>query len=139
MTDLEAVRAANESFYSALEGLDLDGMSRVWLHEDGVFCIHPAGDLLQGWPTVRESWERIFANGGWMRVTPTRAEIRFDGDLAVVVCYENITRTLEGDVRVALAVATNVYKRTTEGWRMVHHHASPAPVHVTQAFSGTVQ
>ena len=26
-----------------------------------------------------------------------------------------------------------------EGWRMINHHASPAPVQVTQPFSGTVQ
>jgi uncharacterized protein (TIGR02246 family) len=139
VTDLEAVRALNESFYAALEGLDLEGMTRVWQHGDGVQCIHPGGDLLQGWPTIRTSWERIFAGGGWMRVTPTRADIRLDGDLGVVVCYENITRKVEADVRVSLAVATNIYRKTAEGWRMIHHHASPAPVNVTQPFSGTVQ
>jgi uncharacterized protein (TIGR02246 family) len=139
VTDVEAVRTANESFYAALEGLDLEGMSVVWQHDDDVHCIHPGGDLLQGWPAIRASWERIFAGGGWMRVTPTRVEIRCGGDLAVVVCYENITRTLEGDVRVSVAVGTNIYKKTASGWRMIHHHASPAPVNVTQPFSGTVQ
>jgi hypothetical protein len=40
---------------------------------------------------------------------------------------------------VAVAQATNLFLRTSQGWRMIHHHASPAPVHVTQPFSGTVQ
>jgi hypothetical protein len=42
-------------------------------------------------------------------------------------------------VGVAVAQATNLFIRTGEGWRMFHHHSSPAPVHVTQPFSGTVQ
>jgi hypothetical protein len=32
-----------------------------------------------------------------------------------------------------------VFLRTAEGWRLIHHHASSAPVHVTQPFSGIVQ
>ena len=139
MTDREAVRALNESFYAALEGHDLAGMSGVWLHEDWVHCVHPGGDVLRGWPAVRTSWEQIFGQGGWMRVTPTSVEIRIEGDLAIVVCSENITAEHESEVRVAVALATNLYRRTPAGWRMIHHHASPAPVKVTQRFSGTVQ
>lgn len=139
MTDFDSVRAVNESFYAALEGHDLVGMSGVWLHEDWIHCVHPGGEALRGWPTVRSSWEQIFVRAGWMRVTPTSVEIRIDGDLAIVVCCENITAQQESEVRVAVALATNLYRRTPGGWRMVHHHASPAPVNVTQAFSGTIQ
>jgi ketosteroid isomerase-like protein len=41
--------------------------------------------------------------------------------------HENFT--LEGDARSQVPmVATNVYLRTAVGWRMIVHHASPAPV-----------
>jgi uncharacterized protein (TIGR02246 family) len=139
VTDEGAVRAANESFYAALETLDLARMSAVWLNDESVRCIHPGSDVILGWTAVRASWERIFSNSGWMRVTPTSVEIRRAGDVAVVFCAENITAKQDGDVRVAVALATNVYQKTAEGWRMIHHHASPAPVNVTQPFSGTVQ
>jgi hypothetical protein len=38
------------------------------------------------------------------------------------------------------AQATNIYRLTdTSGWRMMHHHSSTTPMHVTQAFDGGVQ
>ena len=44
-----------------------------------------------------------------------------------------------GNHGVAVAHATNVFRRTDDGWRMILHHASPAPVTVTQPCSGMVQ
>ena len=114
-------------------------MERLWLHEAWVRCIHPGWDVLVGWETVRQSWEQIFASTSWIRVTPTSVDVQVLGDVGIVACAENITATSDGDVGVAVAQATNLFLRTPEGWRMFHHHASPAPVHVTQPFSGTVQ
>jgi uncharacterized protein (TIGR02246 family) len=139
MTDTAAVRAANEEFYRALEELDLPGMTGLWLHEEWVHCVHPGSDLVRGWTAVRASWEQIFARTDWLRVAPTSVDVRLAGEMAIVVCSENITSKHENDVRVAVAVATNIYQKTGGAWRMIHHHASPAPVSVTQPFSGTVQ
>jgi len=139
MSEVEELRAVNERFYKALEELDLEQMGRLWLHEPWVRCIHPGWDVLVGWERVRESLEQIFASTGWMRVTPTECNIHVFGDVGMVACAENITASRDSDVGVAVAQATNLFRRTPEGWRMFHHHASPAPVHVTQPFSGTIQ
>jgi ketosteroid isomerase-like protein len=139
MSEVEELRAMNERFYRALEELDLEEMERLWLHEPWVRCIHPGWDVLVGWPRVRESLEQIFAGTGWMRVTPTDCDIHVFGDVGMVACAENITASRDSDVGVAVAQATNLFRRTPEGWRMFHHHASPAPVRVTQPFSGTIQ
>jgi hypothetical protein len=40
--------------------------------------------------------------------------------------YEHITIAGESRSRVPM-IATNIYLRTERGWRMVAHHASPAP------------
>ena len=139
MSEVEELRAVNERFYKALEELDLEQMQRLWLHEPWVRCIHPGWDVLVGWEQVRESLEQIFASTGWMRVTPTECNIHVFGDVGMVACAENITASRDSDVGVAVAQATNLFRRTPEGWRMFHHHASPAPVRVTQPFSGTIQ
>ena len=139
MGEIQDLREVNDRFYRALEELDLEAMERIWLHEPWVRCIHPGWDVLVGWERVRESLEQIFASTGWMRVTPTECDVHVFGDVGMVACAENITASRDSDVGVAVAQATNLFRRTPEGWRMFHHHASPAPVHVTQPFSGTIQ
>ena len=47
--------------------------------------------------------------------------------LAVHSVHENFTLQDEARSQVPV-VATNVYLRTAAGWRMIVHHASPAPV-----------
>jgi uncharacterized protein (TIGR02246 family) len=135
----EVVRQVNDFFYRALDTLDIELMDRVWIHAGPVHYVHSGGDGLQGWGAVRRSWEKIFANTSWMRVTPTAIRVDILGDLAVVTCTENITAQNADDVGLAVAQATNLFRKTDEGWRLFHHHASPAPVHVTHPFSGTVQ
>ena len=130
---------ANDRFYRALESLDLAAMEQVWLHDDDVRCIHPGSEALVGWTSVRKAWEQIFANTRWMRVQPTDVRLQVIGKVGLVACAENITATQDDDVGVAVAQATNVFRYTEQGWRMILHHASPAPVTVTQPFSGTVQ
>ena len=139
MEDSDTLRATNDRFYRALDALDLSAMDELWLHEPWVRCVHPGWDVLVGWELVRQSWQQIFESTNWMRVTATGVEVIAFGDVGLVSCSENITAKSEGDVGLAVARATNIYLRQGEGWRIFHHHASPAPVQVTQPFSGTVQ
>jgi hypothetical protein len=137
--DRETVRRLNERFYHALESLDLEAMEEVWAHEHGVACVHPGWNILVGWEAVRRSFEQIFADTTWMRVTATATRIDIIGDIALVSCAENITGKSGEDVNLAVAQATNIFHRTAAGFKMIHHHASPAPVEVTHPFSGIVQ
>src|SRR5262245_14644377 len=93
----EALREINSAFYRAVEELDVDAMDRVWLHEGWVRCIHPGWDLLVGWDLVRKSWEQIFSETRWIRVTPTSVDVRLLGGIGLVGCAENITATSDGD------------------------------------------
>ena len=137
--ETEAVHEANRRFYRALETLDLQAMDDLWLHAPFSHCVHPGWEALVGWDAIRASWERIFASTGWLRVTPTALRVEVRGEVAIVTGTENITAKSHEDVGLAVAAATNLFLRTPTGWRLFHHHASPAPVQVTHPFSGTIQ
>jgi len=132
----DGLQQANEAFYAAIDALDLEAMDRVWLHEDWVRCIHPGWEAIVGWPLVRRSWERIFGNTAWMRVAITEVETRELGELGLVTCAENISVGSRGDIGLASAQATNLYRRTPDGWRLVLHQASPSPVQMTEPAGG---
>jgi ketosteroid isomerase-like protein len=115
---------ANARFYRAFETLDIAEMDRVWAHGDRVQCVHPGWPLLSGWDAVRASWETIFANTAEMRFTVSDVRTFVGGELAWVTCTENILSDVAGRVSVTAILATNLFAREADGWRLVHHHAS---------------
>jgi ketosteroid isomerase-like protein len=122
--DVAEVEAANARFYRAFEDLDLEEMERVWAKGDHVKCIHPGWGLLEGWETVRASWEGIFKNTAEIRFSLTGVSVHVEGDLAWVTCTENILSQVRGNISVTSALATNLYERRGEAWLLIHHHAS---------------
>ncbi|MGH7821599.1 MAG: YybH family protein [Candidatus Binatia bacterium] len=124
-SDSEAVRRANAAFYRAFESLKVSEMEAVWLHSARAQCTHPGWRRLVGFGAVMESWERIFENTFEMSFELTGVEISIGGDLAWVVCTENITsKTYDGVSRSAVE-ATNVFERHEGRWLLIHHHGSP--------------
>ena len=122
--DLTDVEEVNSRFYRAFERLDIDEMDGLWVHAEHAQCIHPGWPLIVGWPSIRTSWETIFANTTEMRFTIEDARVAGGSDLAWVTCTENILADVQGRVSVTSLLATNIFERAPEGWRMIHHHAS---------------
>ena len=122
----EAVLAANAGFYRAFESLDAARMEAVWAKEGRVSVVHPGWPLITGRDVVLESWSRIFDNTAMMQFTITGTEVNVDGDLAWVVCTENLTSVVDGQVMEGKVQATNIYARRDGSWRIVHHHGGPA-------------
>jgi uncharacterized protein (TIGR02246 family) len=123
---------AENAFYEALERGDLEGMMAVWSEDEEIVCVHPTGPRLSGQDQVRESWAKIFSGGTGPRVRITQHVAVTGMMIAVHSVHENFTT--EGDARAQVpVVATNVYLRTAAGWRMIVHHASPAPAQTEAA------
>ena len=117
---------AEAAFYDAFTKGDLEAMMAVWADDDDIYCVHPQGPRLVGVEQVRESWRQIFASGQQLTFE-LRGQHQVAGMMmAVHSVYEQVS--VVGEPRAAQPMAaTNVYLRTESGWRMVAHHASPAP------------
>ena len=115
---------AENAFYEALERCDLDGMMAVWAEDEEIVCVHPGGPRLAGQEQVRDSWAQIFAGGPRARLQVSQRVVLSAMMLVVHSVHENFSVQ---DAPAVPVVATNVYLRTAAGWRMIVHHASPAP------------
>ena len=121
---IEEVTLANEAFYRAFESLDIGEMDKVWAHQEYVTCIHPGWSMRVGWPMVRDSWVVIFNNVFSMGFSLTELQVQVAGDVAWVICTENISSRHTDNTQDSRVVATNLYERMDEGWKIIHHHGS---------------
>jgi ketosteroid isomerase-like protein len=117
---------AETAFYDALERSDLEAMMSVWAEDEEIVCIHPGGTRLVGYAAVREGWRRIFASNQRLQVTLARQVYLQSMLLSVHSLHEHIGLA-SGEGTSAPVVATNLYVRGALGWRLLVHHASPAP------------
>lgn len=112
------------AFYEALQQGNLDQLMACWADEDDIVCVHPGGPRLVGAAAIRAAYESLLT-GGRLAATPERVRRIETLGAAVHNVLERIDlHTDEGPQR-AWVVATNVYLKTAQGWRMVAHHASP--------------
>lgn len=125
----DAVIAANEEFYAVFERGDFDAMQELWALDDGVVCVHPGTRPIRGRREVMRSWMVVMANAAYIQFFLTDVEAEVAGDLASVTCTENVLSaapdTPVGAFAGGSATATNVFRRTPDGWRLWVHHASP--------------
>ena len=123
------VEAANAAFYAAIEGADLDAMLALWLDVPGSLCVHPGMPPVHGAGAIGRSWALVMAHTPYIQFFLTDVAVDLREGVALVTCTENV---LTGDAGTGpdafgggKAVATNVFVRTTDGWRLWIHHASP--------------
>lgn len=117
---------AAAAFYRAFEAKDIDAMMAAWAEDEEIVCVHPGGPRLVGFDAVRLGWEQIFAG-------ETKLLFRLDE----IVVLETVGMALQSAIEQVTvgdnpaprgtAIASNVFLRTPSGWRVVLHHASPAP------------
>jgi hypothetical protein len=62
MSETAAILFANNAFYIAFRGRDLEAMDDLWAREAPVACIHPGWHALSGREDVMDSWEGILTN-----------------------------------------------------------------------------
>ena len=119
------------AFYEALNRADVESLMALWADDEEIVCIHPGGPRLHGHAAIQQSWEAILAKGG-LQIRPSQLYESKNLMSSVHTVVEGVTST--GTAEPAHLLATNVYMKTPQGWRIVLHHVSvaPGPVPATQ-------
>jgi ketosteroid isomerase-like protein len=113
------------AYYDALARADLEALMMLWADDEEIVCIHPGAPRLVGHAAIRATWEEILARGG-LHILPRQLHASHTMTTAIHSVIEDIHHpdNAQADVHV---IATNVYMKTAQGWRIVAHHASIAP------------
>ena len=117
---------AATAFYRAFEAKDIDAMMAAWAEDEDIVCVHPGGPRLVGFDAVRVGWEQIFAGETKLLFRLEELVVLETVGMALQSAIEQVT-VGDNPAPRGTAIASNVFLRTPSGWRIVLHHASPAP------------
>jgi len=126
------------AFYEALQSGDIDKLMACWADEDDIVCVHPGGPRLLGPGAIRAAFDAMFANGT-IRAHAEKVRKVEAMSASVHSVLERIEVMTEEGPRHAYVIATNVYHKTAQGWRLVAHHASPGTPREMQEISDSPQ
>ena len=122
----ETPEDAEDAFYRAFQNRDANAMMEVWAQDENIVCIHPSGSRLEGRTVIARRWQNIFEHSPELEFTISDVLRTRTEDMAVHIMHEHI-RVDKAERHQPPVIATNVYRRTADGWRMVLHHGSPGP------------
>ncbi|MDX9842535.1 MAG: nuclear transport factor 2 family protein [Aquabacterium sp.] len=111
------------SFYDAMRHGDVDKVMACWADDEEIACVSPGGPRTVGTVAVRAAFAATLATG------PVHITIEHVRSMESAVCaVHHVTEKVQvmstEGLQTAFVIATNVYLRTPQGWRMVAHHAS---------------
>ncbi|MBX2836485.1 MAG: nuclear transport factor 2 family protein [Gammaproteobacteria bacterium] len=117
---------AEAAFYDAVERGDLPVLSEVWSDNENIVCIHAGSQRIEGRSAVLDSFVDFIADNPCIEYSITDTLQTGTDSLAIHLVREEIE--IDGQV-VSVMVATNIYHREMDGWRMLLHHSSHEPDH----------
>lgn len=126
------------AFYEALQSGDIDKLMACWADEDDIVCVHPGGSRLLGAGAIRTAFEAMFAHGSIRAHAEKVRKVESMG-ASLHSVLERIEVMTEEGPRHAYVIASNVYHKTAQGWRLVAHHASPGTPREMQEISDSPQ
>ena len=124
------------AFYDALQSGDIEKLMACWGDDDDIVCVHRGGALLVGPAAIRATFDAMFSNGT-IRAQAIKVRKVETMSASVHSVLERIEVLTGEGPRHAYVIATNVYHKTAQGWRLVAHHASPGTPREMQEVSET--
>jgi uncharacterized protein (TIGR02246 family) len=115
-----------DTFYDAIEAKDLEGLMEVWEGSDDVACLLPMQPLVQGRKDLAAAWGAMLSGDFGVDIEVLHLRWLELGDIAIHYLQERVKLTAQTQLQPPV-YATNIYRRGSEGWRLILHQNSPAP------------
>jgi ketosteroid isomerase-like protein len=131
-SDIEAIKAAHQSFYTALSARDAKAMVAVWANKPYVVNIGPFSKTIAvGYEdAVSKYWDLALNRFSKASASATSiAQVQTDGSLAWVVGTEHAELELKSDGKIMTVdnFVTNIFEKVGDRWLMISHHAQQIP------------
>ena len=124
MAPLASPDEIEQQFYEALQRGDIERLMAVWSDDEDISCVHPGGPRVVGAAAIRATFDAMFAHGT-IDARPEKVRRVQTHSCAVHSVLEQVRVMSAEGPQSAWVVATNVYVKGAQGWRLVAHHASP--------------
>lgn len=125
------IREMIAKYAKSVDGADTTLASQVWLDSPDVSFIHPLGHE-HGLDQIKENVYRRLMGDTFSerRLTPRDISLHAYGDTAWAEFYWDFVAKFRkgGSPIITHGRETQVYRRTANGWRLVHVHYSGMPV-----------
>jgi ketosteroid isomerase-like protein len=130
MSAEEEVRRASKQFYTALNRMangDASLMANAWSHGQEVTVMHPIDGREIGWEAVKASFEQFAQVATDGKIELKDQIVRLTGDVAYELGVEQGEGKVGGHSVAFRHRVTNIYRRESGEWRMIHHHSDTSP------------
>lgn len=131
MTDIQAVNELLKNYAASVGSCDLQKAGEIWLTDERTMFIHPLGTEY-GWQSVKDNFYGKIMGGLFAerRLELRDVQIQIYDDTAVAVFqwdFFAVTRA-DGKNYETHGRESHVYRRTRDGWKIIHGHYSNMPI-----------
>jgi ketosteroid isomerase-like protein len=131
-SDSDAIKAAHQSFYTALSAMDSKAMNALWANKPYVINIGPYSKTIAvGYEdAVVKFWPAALSRFSKVSASPTSiAQVQSNGNLAWVIGTEHADISLKsgGELLRIDNFVTNIFEKVGDHWLMITHHAQVIP------------
>ena len=129
-SDIDAVKATSNAFYSAIAAFDNGAsMQKIWAQTPYITFAGPRSkSFTVGWDALEKYWvdtDKLFME---RKASLSESRIHINGNLAWEVGQETgQVRMKDGSTRPVNHLVTRVYEKIAGRWLIVSHHAHPKP------------
>ena len=125
-TVFESPAEVEDAYYDAIDECDLEKMMSTWADSPEVVCLLPMQPMHHGKDAITEMWKPMLDPNLKVEITVNHLQWTEAGDITIHLLEEMVTLTDSGE-RQPPIYATNIYRRSKDGWHLLMHINAPAP------------